>query len=298
VQFFRDTDVYIHYDSSYYKIRVMNISFNQTFKQRGFKQKTLHNAGALVEASEINEANPAKFDMQILMVDENPRYQHKPIELLLTNSGDTLQTFDLYIDPSTASDSPRKMYKISTCVFESGAFEIAKNTVMSVSFSGSGSKLERVNYSAFSHNQPSGPTYARPSVMKATVDGTVLEDVLRVGLEVQNKITWTKNNTIQNALSVTGATNSTYPSSFVLNGREVAGNITTYIGSQDSDLQAWKENIAIRIETGIAASNYQLDANLTPCSFTNRVNPTEIYTQGYDFRMIGTPTNLNTLFTY
>ena len=63
-------------------------------------------------------------------------------------------------------------------------------------------------------------------------------------------------------------------------------------------MQTWKENIVIRIQAGLAANNYQLDANLTPCSFTNRVNPTEVFTQGYDFRMIGSPTNLNTLFTY
>ena len=102
----------------------------------------------------------------------------------------------------------------------------------------------------------------------------------------------------QQSLIATGASNSVYPTSFSLKGRDVAGNITTYVGSSSSDIQTWKEDIAIRIQAGLAANNYQLDAQLTPCSFTNRVNPTEVFTQGYDFRMTGSPTNLNTLFTY
>ena len=299
MQFFRDIDVYMHYDSSYYKLHVMDISFNQTFKQRGSKQKTLHDTAALIEASEINEANPAKFDMQILMLDESSRYQHKPLELLLTNSGDTLQTFDLYIDPSTASDSSRKMYKLSTCVLESGAFEISRQEALTISFSGSASKMERINYSSFSiGSYDSTPAYSFPRATTVTVDSTVLENVIGLTLEVQNKITWTKNNTVHSSLSATSATNSTYPTSFVLTGREVAGNITTYIGSQASDLQTWKENIAISIKTGLASNNYQLQAALTPCSFTNRINPSEVFSQAYDFRMIGSPTNLNSLFTY
>ena len=293
MQFFRDIDVYMHYDSSYYKLHVMDISFNQTFKQRGSKQKTLHDTAALIEASEINEANPAKFDMQILMLDESSRYQHKPLELLLTNSGDTLQTFDLYVDPSTASDSSRKMYKLSTCVLESGAFEISRQEALTISFSGSASKMERINYSSFSiGSYDSTPAYSFPRATTVTIDSTVLENVIGLTLEVQN------NNTVQSSLSATSATNSTYPTSFVLTGREVAGNITTYIGSQVSDIQTWKENIAISIKTGLASDNYQLQAALTPCSFTNRVNPSEVFSQAYDFRMIGSPTNLNSLFTY
>jgi len=299
MQFFRDIDVYMHYGSNYYKLHVMNVTFSQTFKQKGSKQKTLHNTGALIESSEINEANPANFDMQLLLVDESSRYQHKPLELLLTNSGDTLETFDLYIDPSTASDSPRKMYKLSTCVLESGAFEIARQDFLSVSFSGTASKLERIDYSSFSIGSfDSTPTYSHPKVTKVTVDSTVLDNVTTVSLEVQNKVSWNKNNVIQNSLDATSATNSTYPTSFVLTGREVAGNISTYIGSQVSDIQAWKENILVKIQTGLASNNFQLEVDLTPCSFTNRVDPSEVFTQAYDFRMIGSPTNLNSLFTY
>ena len=142
------------------------------------------------------------------------------------------------------------------------------------------------------------PTYVANPTVNITVDGTVLENVTSVALEVQNKVEWTKNNVLQDSLSATNAAGSTFPTSFTIQGREVAGNITTYIGTQVSDLQTWKENIAIRIQAGLTSSNYQLDAQLTPCSFTNRVDTTEIFTQGYDFRMMGSPTNLDDLFTY
>ena len=299
MQFFRDIDAYIYYNSSYYKLHVNNITFDQTFKQGGEDKKTLHSTHSLIKGSEINEANPANFDIELLLIDESSTYQHKPLELLLTNSGDTLQTFDLYVDASTAEESSRKMYKLETCVFTSGAFGITREAVMIASLTGEASKLSRVNHSTFSvGSYDASPTYSIPKVVTLTVDGTVLQNVVSVGLEVQNNIEWIKNNTIQKSLSVTGATNSTFPTNFTLKDRDVAGNITTYIGTQDSDLQAWKEDIVVSIQAGLASNNYQLDAQLTPCSFTNRVEPTEVFTQAYDFRMIGSPTNLDDLFTY
>jgi len=168
-----------------------------------------------------------------------------------------------------------------------------------LSLSGSASKLSRVAYSTFDIGSfDTTPTYSIPKVVTVTVANTVLDRVTGISLEVQNEVSWTKNNTLQNSLVALTATNSTYPTSFSMKGRTVAGNITTYVDAQASDLQTWKENISVRIQAGLASNNTQLDANLTPCSFTNRLDPTEVFTQGYDFRMIGSPTNLNTLFTY
>ena len=304
MEFFRNIDTYMAYGGNYYKLHVSNISFNQTFKQKGIKQKTLHSLSSLIESSEINEANPAQFELDLYMVDgesSSSRYQHKLLEILLTNTNDTLNTFDLYIDPSTSTDSPRKMYKLSLCVLEGGSFNISRSEIMSISLSGSASKLERINHSTFSigsFTTTDNTTFSVPKTVNITVDGTLLDQVTGVNLEIQNDISWTKNKTLQQSLVTTNASNSIYPTSFSLKGRDVAGNITTYVGSSASDVQTWKENIVIRIQAGLASDNYQLDANLTPCSFTNRVDPTEVFTQGYDFRMIGSPTNLNTLFTY
>jgi len=80
VQFLRNTDVYMHYNSNYYRLHVQNISFSQTFKQEGSKKKTLHSTSSLIEGSTINQANPASIEMELLMVDEGSAYQHKPLE--------------------------------------------------------------------------------------------------------------------------------------------------------------------------------------------------------------------------
>lgn len=299
MEFLRDSIVYLLHSGMYYRLHVQNITFNQTFKQRGVAQKTLHSSTSLIENSEINQANPAQFELELLMMDESSTYQHKALELALTNNGDTLNSFDLFIDVSKATDSPRTLYKLDTCVIESVSFQITRTEPMVLSISGSASKLTTISHINISTGQfDTTPTYAIPRVTTVTVDGTVLDNVTGLNLEIQNEIEWTKNNTLQKSLSVTSSTNTTYPASFILKQRNVAGNITTYVGNSHPDLQTWKENIGVRIQAGLTATNTQLDANLTPCSFTNRVNPTEVFTQGYDFRMIGHPTDLDTLFTY
>jgi len=273
--------------------------FNQTFKQKGSKKKTLHSSTSLIEGSEINEANPAQFELELFMMDESSTYQHKALELLLKNDGDTLSTFDLLIDVSKAGDSPRTMYKLDTCVLETASFQIVRSEPLVLSLGGSAKELTTIAYASIDEGDyDNNPTYSFPAVTTITVDGTILDQVTGVNLEIQNEIEWVKNNTLQKSLSVTNSAGTTYPESFVLKNRSVAGNITTYVGDSHPDLQTWKEDIEIRIQAGLASNNYQLDAQLTPCSFTNRVNPTEVFTQGYDFRMIGHPADLNTLFTY
>ena len=299
MEFFRDSIVYLLYSGMYYRLHTKNITFNQTFKQKGFKQKTLHSSNSLIEASEINEANPAQFELELLMMDESSIYQHKALELAVTNNGDTLNTFDLFIDVSKTGDSPRTMYKLDTCVFENVSFQIARTEVMVMALQGSAKTLSVIPHINISTGQfDTTPTYAVPRVTTVTVDGTVLENVTGLNLEIQNNIKWTPNKILQDSYFVTTSSGTIYPESFTLEKRSVAGNITTYVGDSHPDLQTWKENIAIRIQAGLASNNYQLNVNLTPCSFTNRVNPTEVFTQGYDFRMIGHPENLNTLFTY
>ena len=123
-----------------------------------------------------------------------------------------------------------------------------------------------------------------------------------VTLEVQNDVEWTKSKTLQNSLSVTDASDSVYPANFVLSKRTVAGNITQYVNQKvtqsNANVQSWKENIPIHIKAGLSTSNYQLNAQLTPCSYTNRVNPSEAFTQSYDFRLLPQVTPLTTLIQH
>ena len=306
LNFARDTDVYVLYNGSYYKLHVSQIEFDQTFQQDSYKTKTIDKPTNLVDASRITSANVANFSITLPMVDESSTYQHILLQLLLSNTDNTLNTFTLFVDPSTA-DQPsnvRRMYQISNCVLTSGSFTIANNAIMRLQVTGQASQLTRVNYTNFnigSYTTFDNLTYAVSKIINVTVDGTLLEGIFGVALEVQNNISWTKNKTLQNSLDIAGYTQTVYPASFTFDERVVSGSITQYVGNSldaYTNIQTWKENIAVRIQAGLASNNYQIDAQLTPCSFTNRVTPTEIYSQAYDYRMMGHPSNLNSSYIY
>ena len=306
LNFARDTDVDVLYNGSYYKLHVSQIEFDQTFQQDSYKTKTIDKPTNLVDASRITSANVANFSITLPMVDESSTYQHILLQLLLSNTDNTLNTFTLFVDPSTA-DQPsnvRRMYQISNCVLTSGSFTIANNAIMRLQVTGQASQLTRVNHTNFnigSYTTFDNLTYAVSKIINVTVDGTLLEGIFGVALEVQNNISWTKNKTLQNSLDIAGYTQTVYPASFTFDERVVSGSITQYVGNSldaYTNIQTWKENIAVRIQAGLASNNYQIDAQLTPCSFTNRVTPTEIYSQAYDYRMMGHPSNLNSSFIY
>jgi len=306
LNFARDTDVYVLYDGSYYKLHVSQIEFDQAFQQDSYKTKTIDKPTNLVDASKITSANVANFSITFPMVDESSTYQHILLQLLLSNTDNILNTFTLYVDPSTAGQAVnlRRMYQISNCVLTSGSFTIGNNAVMQMEVTGQASQLSRINYTNFnigSYTTFDNLTYAVSKIINVTVDGSLLEGIFGVALEIQNSISWTKNKTLQNSLDIAGYTQTVYPASFVFEERVVSGSITQYVGNSlaaYTNIQTWKENIAVRIQAGLASNNYQLDAQLTPCSFTNRVTPTEIYSQAYDYRMMGHPSNLNSSFTY
>ena len=282
-----------------YRLHVQNIEFNQAFKQESYKTKTLQEQSSWYEGSSITTANNANFSISIHMVDESSTHQHKLIELLLETDTRTLKTFTLFIDP----EKEDKMYKIESCIITSGSFNLPRGGIMTADFEGQGTKLTRINKVTLTDSSyDTTPTFAIARRVDVTVNSQALENVLGVTLEIQNDVEWTRSKTLQNSLSVTDASDSVYPANFVLSKRTVAGNITQYVNQKvtqsNANVQSWKENIPIHIKAGLATSNYQLNAQLTPCSYTNRVNPSEAFTQSYDFRLLRQVTPLNTLIQH
>ena len=98
--------------------------------------------------------------------------------------------------------------------------------------------------------------------------------------------------TVNNALLVTNAATSMYPSNFILSKRILSGSLGKYVTSDfNSDVQTWETNAAIVIKAGESAtSGFQLD--LANCTFTNRVNVGDVFTQMYDWKMNDNPTDL------
>lgn len=304
MELLRESKVYIQTTNlmgatTTYRLHVQNVEFNQAFKQESYKTKTLQEQSSWYEGSSITTANNANFSISTHMVDESSTHQHKLIELLLETDTRTLKTFTLFIDP----EKEDKMYKIESCIITSGSFNLPRGGIMTADFEGQGTKLTRINKVTLTDSSyDTTPTFAIARRVDVTVNSQALENVLGVTLEIQNDVEWTRSKTLQNSLSVTDASDSVYPANFVLSKRTVAGNITQYVNQKvtqsNANVQSWKENIPIHIKAGLATSNYQLNAQLTPCSYTNRVNPSEAFTQSYDFRLLRQVTPLNTLIQH
>ena len=304
MELLRESKVYIQTTNlmgatTTYRLHVQNIEFNQAFKQESYKTKTLQAQSSWYDGSSITTANNANFSISLHMVDESSTHQHKLIELLLETDTRTLKTFTLFIDP----EKEDKMYKIESCVITSGSFNLPRGGIMTADFEGQGTKLTRIiKVTLTDSSYDTTPTFAVARRVDVTVNSQALENVLGVTLEIQNDVEWTRSKTLQNSLSVTDASDSVYPANFVLSKRTVAGNITQYVNQKvtqsNANVQSWKENIPIHIKAGLATSNYQLNAQLTPCSYTNRVNPSEAFTQSYDFRLLRQVTPLNTLIQH
>ena len=125
-----------------------------------------------------------------------------------------------------------------------------------------------------------------------------VSNLVAATLLVQNNIQWTPYETLQNSLSVTNATNAMYPSDYSLVDRNVSGNITQFhTDANASEYQTFNTSTSVKIRTKVNGSIF-FNANLIDCMYTKRSEPTEVFTQTYDFRLVGTPNDLGNQITY
>lgn len=304
-EFIREGRVWLEYPTNtFYLLHTMkDVTFSQTFQQEGVAKRTLHSLNNLFEGSVINKANPADFSFTLYVVDEVSLYQHKPLDLLLDYNGNSLNTFNLYF--VYQNKSPDVYYKIENAVFTSGTFNIPRAGIMTVPLSGQGTKLTRTEgtFNPSIVGYDTTPSFAVSKEFIVSIQGSNLDNIQGASLELQNDISWIKNDTIQDTQNVTGASNTVYPSSFTLEGRSLGGSITQYIDNTNTgsinNLLTWSENASVRIRAGFSAADLQLDINMpNACSFTNRPVFGEVFSQNYDFRLMSNPANLNTYFTY
>ena len=144
-------------------------------------------------------------------------------------------------------------------------------------------------------------SYTVPRV-SITLNSTLLDGVTSVAMELQNDISWTPYTTVHNALTVTNASNTMYPTAFVLSKKILSGSITQYLTDATvSNTLDWDTDASLTISAGngLASPNFRgfLFGPAT-CSFTNRVNAGTVYTQNYDWRMIENVSSLATKLNY
>ncbi len=279
--FKKEAQVFLVYDSTKYRIDINEISFSQSFQEKSYEVKTLHNQVGF-EGSNINRANPAEFSFNTPLLEEA---RHKVVFDRLLDC----TTFDLYIS------SGQDVFKLEKCVIQDGTFEINKSRPLRLSISGEASKLSKFSESIPGTLQEGDEydttTYIIPQVNTLTIGGTdISSDVVALSVEVQNDISWNKYNTIQGAVTATNAATSMFPNNFTVGTRVVAGSITKYLKGS-TDLLTWNTNTALRLKAW-NTSNKGVDFNITNCSFTNRFQDSEVFLEEYSWRMTQRPTAL------
>ena len=293
--FKREAELYIVHGGVQYRLDVSpDISFSQTFKNNSYPQKTLHEQFAFNETSTFKQANPANFEFTIPTLNENDLDVVMDLLLKYKTGTYNLNSFDLYIKTNT------HIYKIENCVIQTGAFLIERSRELRLTVSGEGSKLRRVSSLPFSTQARSSTrTYQQLSYLSVQFGGSTLPHVRSVSIELENSISWIKNDTVHGGLAVTNTATSIYPTDFVLEKRIISGSISQYITDGEyTNVQTWEEATRLQIHAGPDAST-GFDFDFTSVSYTNRINASGVFTQNYDWRMVSnTSSDLSTLITH
>ncbi len=298
--FKNEAEVYI--DAGAGKIRLdvtKDLSFSQTFTDSTYEQKTLHAQYKLHDASNITKANPANFSFTIPAITETALDTVFDLLVNFKTGTYTLNTFTMYIR------LPNDVYRLENCVITNGTFIIEKLENLKLAISGEASKLTRGNssFDSFSGGTRT-PHYMKDlDVYLSTTHLT--SGVFSVSVELQNNIEWTPYETVNKALNIgnTHNVNTTmYPSNFTLKKRIVSGSVGAYVSDTfNSDVQTWKQSVPVLITAGngLSGSSFRgFKFNFGTCSFTNRNNVGEVFTQSYDWISNENTTNLGSKITY
>ena len=286
--FKQEVEVRLVHNNIRYNIVVSEIDFSQTFQEKSFKIKTLHNQSSF-EGSVINRANPAEFSFNTALLFDD---RHRVVFDRLLDC----DTFDLYI--STQSND---VFKLEKCVIQDGTFEINKSRPLRLAISGEASKLSKftgtIPGNDFTYPAPS---YVVPHIITLTLGSDDVSDcVVGMSVELQNDIKWNNYTTLQGAVAATDASNSMYPSNFTIGTRVLAGSISKYLKDDSTSVLTWNNNTPLRIIIQNAPLGGRgLDFNITNCSFTNRMSTPDVYREEYNWRMTQNPTALSSVITY
>ena len=297
--FLRESELHIHYGSNRYNVKITpDLSFDQTFAEDAYSVKTLHDQTKMFQGTSVTKANPANFSFTIHLTTEKD--ENIVLDLLTdydTSTGEQLlKSFDMYIVTNEST------FKLEGCVITTGDFSFARNNPLQLTVSGQAKKLSRVGNESYSLpgslQSASATRTPTKSLLDVEVDGSDVSNLATATLSVQNNISWTPYETLQDSLSVTSASNAMYPSSYSLNDRVVSGNITQFnTDANASEFQTFDTSSNIDIKTIVDGSTF-FHANLDGCMFTKRSAVGEVFTQTYDYRLVTSPSDLGTIITY
>lgn len=292
--FKKQAEVYLFHDNKRYRLDVTeDLSFSQTFTDKTYPQKTLHEQHKVHEASCIKKANPANFQFTVPMITEDSLDIIFDLLVNYKSGTYTLDTFDLYIK------FDNDVYKLEKCVITNGTFVIEKLQNLKLTIAGEATKLLRTGFTfpttgIQSYTAGSG-TMQIIRYLQVEVDSAPLSSaVYKVSVELQNSISWNPYETVNAALS---PGTLMYPSEFTLEKRILSGSIGQYITSDfNNKVQTVAQAVDIVIKAG-ETSSQGFHFNLSDCSFTNRLSVADTFTQSYDWKMNDNPANLGSKIT-
>lgn len=277
------TKLYLVEGDNKYSIDIYSdVNASQTYDEQSSKKKTLHRPGDLYAGASISRANPVNFSFTspIKLVKLGLT---TPILLDLATSltNYTVRNFDLYIVNDYVT------YKISKAVIESVTFNISRDSVLTMSVSGTASKKEVYSIPTAQSpipgvlvDQDGSYTYvARTSV---SINNAEVYSLAGVNIDFRNEIKWVPNNTINSAIN--GGV--VFPEKYVLEARQLSGSITEFL--TDGNIvnlpdTSTSSAISIKIFTD-ETDTPVLNILLNSAVYTRRLSMDEIYTRVYDFR--------------
>lgn len=274
-----------------------DITASQTLDEQSAGRKTLHNPTYLHDYAIVNSANAANFSFTTPVLNITT----VPIVLTLAReySTGTITNFDMYIQ------SDNVIYKITKCVIESTAFNLDMKSVLTMSVSGTASKISKygnvgavtIPGTVFTPTYGAGNKYATIDTMRVTVGGTVLDSIAAIHMDLKNDIRWYDETTLQESLA---GNTIRYYTAYVLQKRTFSGSITQFITSDNVDsLTDSSMTAAVNIEIyeqSYSSATPILQFNLPSTVFTRRLNFEELINRVYDFRLNSNSTIVKPLY--
>ena len=274
-----------------------DISASQTLDEQSSPTKTLHSPTSLHEYAVVNSANAANFSFTTPVLNITTT----PIVLTLAReySTGTITNFDMYIQ------SDNVIYKVAKCVIESITFNLEMTSVVTLSVSGTASKISKygnvgavtIPGTVFTPTYGAGNKYATIDTMKVTIGSTVLDSVAAINVDLKNDIKWYDENTLQESLA---GNTIRYPTAYVLQKRTFSGSVTQFITSDNVDTLT-DSSMTAAVDIQIYEQSYStttpiLRFNLPSTVFTRRLNFEELINRVYDFRLNSNSTIVKPLY--
>ena len=298
--FLKESKLFIVYGGNKYRVYTnAALDFSQTFAQDSYPVKTLHNQAKMVEGATITTANAADFSFGVPLTKEK---DESPIISLIEglSSDNQLTSFDMYVQTNSA------VFKVDSAHITSADFDISPNSQFTVRVQGQGTKLEKVGNESYtipgelqSESSSRTPLLVYPVV---SIDSLNMNNIVSTTFSITNETTWSAYKTLQKSLSVTNSSNMMRPSDYVVEKRNISGNIVQY--QTDNNINQFDDfstssNITIKaVEVCKAASATPfLQIQLNPASFTARMAVADAFTQSYDYRLVDNSTTFANIIT-